>query len=278
MVSRSNKPIKAAKQAAGQTAEPPAQENKAKKPFRGIPIRTALIITIIVLGSIAIFTAVMVIRHTGELRASRAEYDSLRELADEAAEADYSGLSMSELDREMRQINPDYVGWIRIDGTTIDYPIVRGADNEKYISTSFYGEENIAGAIFMDYRNVGDLLTYRAGEALPHIILYGHNLQRGGMFTDLRRLISRQFLEENNIITLIINGETVEFEIFSARLTDVEDPAYYLTFDATHSFPRFADRIGAPLQATQIITLSTCARRDGGGDARVIVQGYRLFN
>jgi len=260
------------------TAESAAK--KTKKPFRGISIKTALIITIIVVGSIAIFSTVMVIRHTSSLRAAQAEYDSLRELADEieTSGTNYSAIPLSALDAEMRQINPDYVGWIRIDGTNIDYPIVRGDDNEKYIHTSFYGEESIAGAIFMDYRNVGDLLTYRAGEALPHIIIYGHNLQRGGMFTDLRRLISRQFLEENNIITLIINGETVEFEIFSARLTDVEDPAYYLTFDATHSFPRFADRIGAPLQATQIITLSTCARRDGGGDARVIVQGYRLFN
>ena len=258
-----------------------ASESPAKKRFRGISIKTAVIITIIVVGCIAIFSTVMVIRHVISMRVYRAEDELLQEFRDARDEFDsdeYSYRNLSASDAEMLAINPDYVGWIRIDGTTIDYPIVRGSDNEKYIHTSFYGEESIAGAIFMDYRNVGDLLTYRAGEALPHIILYGHNLQRGGMFTDLRRFISRQFMEENNIITLIINGETVLFEIFSARLTDINDPAYYLTFDASHSFPRFADRVGAPLQATQIITLSTCARRDGGGDARVIVQGYRLFN
>jgi len=256
----------------------PAAKNSTKKHFRGISIKTALIITIAVVGCIAVFSTVMVIRHNSQLRAAQAEYDLLRELAEETEGSDYSYIELSALEEEMLRINPDYVGWLRINGTNIDYPVVRGSDNEKYINTSFYGEDNIAGAIFMDYRNVGDLLTYRVGEALPHIIIYGHNLQRGGMFTDLRRFISRQFLEENNIITLIINDQTVEFEIFSARLSDINDPAYYLAFDASHSFPRFADRVGAPLQATQIITLSTCARRDGGGDARVIVQGYRLFS
>jgi len=274
MAEKNSKPMNASEKIAGALEK----KSKTKKRFRGISIKTALIITIIVLGSIAIFTTVMVIRHNSQLRAARAEYDSLRELAEEIESTNNSELSMSELEREMRQINPDYVGWIRIDGTSIDYPVVRGSDNDKYIHTSFQGEESIAGAIFMDYRNVGDLLTYRVGEALPHIIIYGHNMQRGGMFSDLRGFINSRFLEENNIITLIIDGETVEFEIFSARLSDINDPAYYLTFDASHSFPRFADRVGAPLQATQIITLSTCARRDGGGDARVIVQGYRLFN
>jgi len=277
MATGNKKPMSKVQKTAEKAAEPPVQK-KTKRRFRGISIKTALIITIIVLGSIAIFTAVMVIRHNSSLRAAEAEYDSLREIADEIETSDYSDIPLSALDEEMSAINPDYVGWIRVDGTTIDYPIVRGTDNDKYIHTSFYGEDSIAGAIFMDYRNVGNLMTFRPDETLPHIILYGHNLQRGGMFTDLRRFISRQFMEENNIITLIINGEKVEFEIFAARLTDVNDPAYYLSFNASHSFPRFADRVGAPIQATQIITLSTCARRDGGGDARVIVQGYRLFN
>ena len=219
---------------AEKTIESKLEKAGTKKPFRGISIKTALIITIIVVGAIAIFSTVMVIRHNSSLRASQVEYESLREIAEEieGTTTGYSGIELSALDTEMRSINPDYIGWIRIDGTSIDYPFVRGDDNEKYISTSFYGEDSKAGAIFMDFRNVGDLLTYRVGEALPHIIIYGHNLQRGGMFTDLRKFVSNRFLEENNIITLIINGETVEFEIFSARLSDINDPAYDLIFNA----------------------------------------------
>jgi len=254
--------------------------SKSKKSFRGLSVKAALKISIITLGVIAIVTTVAVIMHTSSIRASRAEYDQLRELVGDiqAELGEFGTVQHRALCEEMRQINPDFVGWIRIEGTDIDYPVVRGRDNEKYINTSFSGEENIAGAIFMDYRNIGDLLEHTmSSPSLPHIIIYGHNLQQGGMFTDLRKLLNAQFMEENNIITLEIDGETVEFEIFSARRTDINDPAFFLNFRYSHSFPRFANRIGAPLRATQILTLATCVS-DARDDARIVVQASRIFD
>jgi len=260
------------------TAEASTNQSKSKKSSRGISTKTALIIAIVVFGSIAIITTAMVVRNIASLRLSRAEYESLREIVNEIEiDSDEFGvISLAALDEEMRQINPDYVGWIRIEGTDIDYPVVRGEDNEKYLKTSFYGETNITGTVFMDYRVTGDLLSYRVGEAIPHIIIFGHNLQQGGIFSDLRWLLNDEFLEESNIITLIVNGETIEFEIFSARHTDINDPAYFLDFESPRSFPHFADRVDAPLMATQIITLSTCTR-GGSDDERIIIQGYRLL-
>jgi len=265
-------------------SEPTIESTEKKKSimgnFRKASMTAMMIIGIAVFSSIALFTALLVMAHTSNIKSANAEYESLREIADDLMiESDEFGMiQLSALEEEMLQINPDYVCWIRIDGTGVDYPVVRGNDNEKYLKISFHGEERKTGTVFMDYRNYGDLLNYHIGENIPNIIIYGHNLQQGGIFSDLRKYLSKQFLDDNRIITLIVNDELIEFEIFSARLTDINDPAYYLTFDASHSFPRFADRVGAPLQATQILTLSTCARRDGGGDARVIVQGYRLFN
>jgi len=251
---------------------PSTADNGKKGFFRGMSKTTLLILAIVVCGGIALFTTIAVVAHNNSLRASSAEYDHLRGLGGNRNPdtGDIEGVNYSARDIEMLERNPDYVCWIRIDGTAIDYPVVRGSDNEKYIHTSFDGEENIAGAIFMDYRNVG--------ESLPHIIIFGHNLQRGGMFSDLRKLLNPEFREENNIITLIVNGNDVEFEIFAARLTDIHDPAYTLDFSGPRDFVRFADRIEAPLHATQILTLSTCARRDGGGDARILVHAYRLLD
>jgi len=252
------------------TVEPSSKQNSLFKNVRKVSVMVSLTIAVIVCASIAVITTIAVIAHTSSLRASGAEYDHLRGLAgDMAAEAGRNGESLSSLDIEMRAINPDYVCWIRIDGTNIAYPVVRGSDNEKYVNTSFSGERNKAGSIFMDYRNIGD--------PIPHIIIYGHNLYQGGMFTDLKKFLDEQFLEANNIITLIVNGNEVHFEIFSARLSDIYDPAYDLDLNTPRSFARFADRIGAPLKATQIITLSTCFSQ-GNDDERVIVQGYRLFD
>jgi len=252
-------------------------KENSKKDFWKFSKTAAIILAIVIFGVVALVTSIIVMVHARNLRASKAEYDYLRELAGEteAGAAEPGTRNLSELENEMLQINPDYICWIRIEGTDIDYPVVRGSDNERYLNVSFTGEENIAGAIFMDYRITGDLLADRAGERIPHIIIYGHNLQRGGMFTNLRNYLSDQFLENNNKITLIVNDQVIEYEIFSARLSSIEDNAYFLNFDESHQFPRFANRIDAPLVATQIITLSTCTR-GGSDDARIIVQGYRL--
>ncbi|MCL2819251.1 MAG: class B sortase [Oscillospiraceae bacterium] len=239
-----------------------------KSPFSKASTTVILILGIVLFGGIAVFTTFAVKSHLDALKASEDEYAYLRGLAEGTEhKLDADGMiQLSALDNEMRAINPDYVCWIRIGGTNIDYPVVRGPDNEKYLHTSFQGEENIAGAIFMDYRNIG--------ERLPHIIIYGHNVRNGGMFTDLRKFLSSSFLEQNNKITLIVNDHEVEFEIFSARRTDVNDPAYDLNLSSSRNFGRFADRIGAPIRATQIITLSTCVS-EGDDDARIIVQGFR---
>jgi sortase B len=164
---------------------------------------------------------------------------------------------------EMRDINPDYVGQLKIDGTAIDYPVVRGNDNEKYLNTAFNGEEHRLGAIFMDYRCVGDYV--------PHIIIYGHEVEDDLMFGGLQKFFDERYLSEHPTITFTENGKVSEFEIFSARISDIYDPAYYLDFNATGSFRSFAERNGATADAEQIITLSTCV--GANNDKRMIVQG-----
>jgi len=265
MANKSKAPVKESEKA----ADAPSEQSGSKGSFRRVTITIGLIIAIVIFAVVALFTTLAVISNRSNLRAAREEYDFLREFAGEIeSESGGTGTAqLSALDIEMRQINPDYVCWIRIDGTNIDYPVVRGQDNEKYLHTSFYGEESDAGAIFMDYRNVG--------EYLRHTIIYGHNLIQGGMFTDLRKFLTGSFMQENNIITLIVNDNEIKFEIFSARLSDIHDPAYNLDLGTPRDFARFADRINAPLTADQILTLSTCTS-NRGDDARIIVQAHRL--
>lgn len=170
-------------------------------------------------------------------------------------------------DEEMREINPDYIGVLKIDGTTIDYPVVRGNDNVKYLHTSFGGDENILGTIFMDYRCIGDYV--------PHIIIYGHEAAylNGNklMFGGLRYFLDEQYREEHPEIMFMENGNLSVFEIFSARLSNINDPAYYLDLGTPENFKAFVERNGAPSDATQIITLATCVGADN--DRRMIIQG-----
>ena len=285
---------KPTKSTAGVTVSKQTPEPKNSKYLFGKVSKTAvLVIGIIMFACVATYFTISVLSHRSEIKASEDETSFLQGLAVGLNDSDETGsvidlsylgglayginfsvdeagyISWSALDEEMRGINSDYVCWIKIDGTNIDYPVVRGRDNDYYLNRTFLGEENKAGTIFMDYRNTGD--------TIPHIIIYGHNLtNQGGMFTDLRKFLDDGFLAENNIITLVVNGHEVEFEVFAARKTDVEDPAYYLDFSHSRFFPRFANRIDAPLRATQILTLSTCT--SGGSDnERLIIQASRVL-
>jgi len=106
-----------------------------------------------------------------EYRAAEREYQAIRAVA----RAPMDGMGDVETGAQqgidwiaLQRLNPDIVGWIVVEGTTIDYPIVRGHDNETYLHWTVLGERNSSGAIFMDHRNHGDFFD-------PHTLIYGHN-------------------------------------------------------------------------------------------------------
>jgi len=237
------------------------QDGKAPLPF------VALCLTIVA-AIITLSFGVIVVMHLSNSTSSRREISFLRAAFGGAGIVNASYTYTNPFDREMLQINPNFVAWITVGGTPINYPVVRYNDNERYLNTSFYGQENIFGTLFMDYRNRGDFV--------PHIIIYGHNSRGNRKFSALHRFLEPTFLAQHNTITLTVNGRVVEYEIFSARLTNIDDPAYYLDFSYSGAFATFLERNSAPAYAQQIITLSTCVT-GGHDDERLVVQG-RLIN
>jgi SrtB family sortase len=202
----------------------------------------------------AVVLTFVVIPYLSDARALRREQAALPDL--------------SPFDAHWLEINPDYIGWLKIDGTTIDFPVVRGSDNVKYLTTTFGGQQNRFGAIFMDYRCTGGVV--------PHILIYGHQAGDGNsdvrhMFGGLTDFLEDGYLAAHPVIVFIANGNLFEFEIFSVRVTDIYDPAYQLDFSDPGSFEAFLERNGAPSGAEQIITLSTCVGVDN--DLRLIAQG-----
>ena len=93
-------------------------------------------------------------------------------------------------------INNDCVGQIRIDRTSVDYPIVQVADNSFYLHHNFSQESAICGAIFMDYRNDIDLPK-------EHLILHGHQMKDGFMFKQLNGYKDKEFYKEHPKLSLI---------------------------------------------------------------------------
>jgi sortase B len=162
------------------------------------------------------------------------------------------------------EINSDYVGWLAMPGTAIDYPVVQGTDNTKYLTTTFEGNVNPAGAIFMDCGNTD-------GFASQHVILYGHNMKDGGMFGSLKKYLDANFLARNPDITVMLaDGSLHTYRIFSVRVTAAWDAAYRLDFADDADFAAFAEELGAPQGAIRLLSLSTCTDT-GGKDKRLLV-------
>ncbi len=120
------------------------------------------------------------------------------------------------------EANDDFSGWIKIEGTSIDEPLVKSVDNQHYLSYDYLNQRNSAGALYLDYRNQGNFYD-------NHTVIYGHYMQNGTKFHDLHLYKDQVFLEKNKIITIEGLRETKEFEIVSVQI--VSAYTYYLVLD-----------------------------------------------
>ena len=161
----------------------------------------------------------------------------------------------------LKQINEDVTAWIYIEGTNINYPVVQGTDNRYYVSTLVDGSYNSSGSIFLDYRNQPDFSD-------PHCILYGHNMQNGSMFHDICNYKDPEFYASHPVGFLISPEHNFHFEVVSAYVASLADPAWQLEFvddaDLQDWLPDTIERSSfvtsvQPQPGDQVITLSTCS-------------------
>ena len=94
----------------------------------------------------------------------------------------------------LRAINPDINAWIRIPGTTVDYPVLSSETRDEYLRSDIYGNYSLNGCIFADYQNSPDL------DADKHVIIYGHHMNAAVMFHDVARYTSPDFFDAHQVI------------------------------------------------------------------------------
>ena len=163
---------------------------------------------------------------------------------------------------QLTEINPDFAGWITIEGTAVDYPVVRGPDNDVYISTLFTGWTNPSGSIFMDYR-------CEQGFNGSVCILYGHNMRDGSMFAALSHYLDPLFLTSHPFVTITTpEGEIMMYRVVNARHTDIRNKAYSLEYsDVVAASGTFDGASGEPYR---FLILSTCLN-GSDKEARLLV-------
>ena len=159
------------------------------------------------------------------------------------------------------------IGWVRIPGTGIDYPVVQTTDNEFYLTHNYKGDKDVKGAIYMDFRNddIGDDRNY---------ILYGHKMIDGSMFSDLVYYVQdgsyKRYFNNYNTVKYDDYEEETEWKIFSAYVVDLDKEDYYLytNYSDDEKYQAFIDRayrrslLDSDIEVTlddEIMTLVTCS-------------------
>ena len=111
--------------------------------------------------------------------------------------------------KKLKSQNQDIAGWIDIRGTTIDYPIVQGKDNEEYLHQDFNKKKSSSGTIFLDNNCKKDFTS-------DNNIIYGHHMKNGTMFAQLLKFREKSFLKKHNEIMIFTPDRTIHLKVISA--------------------------------------------------------------
>ncbi len=162
----------------------------------------------------------------------------------------------------LKDINPDTVGWIKVNGTNINYPFVKADDNEYYLKHTFDKTSNKKGWVYLDYRNKIENLS-------RNNILYAHGLVNNQMFGSMRKIIKPSWYnnKNNHIITIATPSGNQRWQVFSTYT--IEPESYYITtnFQSDEEFNSFINTIKQrsvydyKVDVTtndKILTLSSC--------------------
>ena len=181
---------------------------------------------------------------------------------------------------ELSGINNETVGWLTVNNTKVNYPVVQHTDNDFYLKKDFNKNKNSYGWIFMDYRNN----IYNLSN---NTIIWGHNSRTGLMFGTLRYVTNESWYKnpDNQIITFNTKVKNMKWKIFSIYKIPVTNDYLYANFGNLDEFQTFLDMIrGRSIydfgvnvtKEDHILTLSTCGTSTTNSTTRLVVHAVLI--
>lgn len=171
--------------------------------------------------------------------------------------------------KQLQEQNADIVGWLEIENTNINYPVLQGTDNSYYMTHNYKKEKSKNGSIFLN-------ADYNWNIPSNNLLIYGHNLGNGMMFQELLKYEKESFYQEHPVIRFTTVEEDAEYEIISAFKSRVYYKSeknvfryyYFINSESEEEYNQFvknAKNVSLyPIDETanygdQLITLSTCS-------------------
>ncbi len=174
---------------------------------------------------------------------------------------DFTKINFLDVDFEdLKRINASTIGWIKLEGTNINYPFVQAIDNSFYLKHSFYNKYNPSGWVFLDYRNNINLND-------KNTIIYAHAMKNNTMFGSLKNTLTNSWFnnKNNHIVRISTDHQNSVWQVFSVYTIPTNND--YLKIDFNNDFNDFTNKLidrsifnfNTNLNENDnILTLSTC--------------------
>jgi len=172
------------------------------------------------------------------------------------------------------RLNPDTVGWISIDGTNINYPVMQGKNDLEYSNKDIYGNSSLTGSIYLASEND------RGFHDWYHLI-YGHHMDNGAMFGDIDKYQDADFFYSHQKGLLQTPQGDYEIKIFACILTDsYQEIIYHVASKDISVYPElmhyiqehsvnYDDKYAESAEKANLLALSTCS--DANTNGRIVL-------
>lgn len=229
-------------------------------------------------AALFLFSGIMLGRQLADQKQSTEAFDNIADMVVEETEPDAAeqpeeageaeappALTAYEKYAAVYEQNPDFVGWISIDGTNINYPVMQTpSDPDFYLKHAFDKSYSDYGVPYVQENC--DL------EQSDNVVIYGHHMKNGSMFSDLRKYESEDFYQEHKTVHFDTLADFGEYEIVAAFKTvaysqegfkyyhfvNAEDEAAFDEFIAECKSLALYDTGVSAEYGDKLITLSTC--------------------
>ena len=231
-------------------------------------------VLLLALALVFAYAARQVLRQGNVYREAAASYEDLTAYAFAESPAPSSGASpaaspaakeetpLPQIDfAALKDINPDIVGWLYAEGTSLNYPVVQAEDNDTYLTRLFDGTANDAGCPFLDAGNAADFSD-------RHSVIYAHNRRDGSMFGELDLFKDQAYYEAHPRLLLLTEEAAYVAEIFSGHVARSDSGAWQIDFADDAAYADWLEVICArssletglqPGPEDRVLTLSTCS-------------------
>lgn len=148
----------------------------------------------------------------------------LDDTADESTESEAETVTLNEDILRLQQRNSDFIGWLNVYETNIDFAFAHTSDNEYYLYKDIDKKYSVSGSVFLDYRCSSDFSG-------PINILYGHHMKKAAKFSYMDAFADKSYMEQHRHLNVLLVDRYIQAKIFAYAIVPATSGAVFGSLD-----------------------------------------------